>query len=254
MKATDLVFLHSGLIGLGKLEGATPTITQAFAEVLSQGILLIPTFTYSWCNGQEFDPCATQCGPDVGGYSQAAWKDPRFRRSCDPNFSVAALTNASNQAEVEAILTVGNSCFGKGSVFDHMYAATQKRDGFIILLGGAHSDEVLRTTFIHYLEEKCSVPSRYLKEFTDPKDRSRHVRQLVRFTSLDEYRAVTGRPQAPYTFPIRSDYSRLGRDLLQRGMVVRKNFGYSQTRMVRVREFCDFVEQQLKKSPDYFVR
>ena len=79
------------MIGLGQLENGLDTITEAFEEVLSEGLLVIPTFTYSWCEGKDFDPLTTQCPNSVGGYSQKVWQDKRFVRSADPNFSVAAL-------------------------------------------------------------------------------------------------------------------------------------------------------------------
>ena len=46
----SLVWLHSGLVGLGMLKGGVETITEAFSRVLPQGALVIPSFTYSWCN------------------------------------------------------------------------------------------------------------------------------------------------------------------------------------------------------------
>ena len=254
LKKTDLVFLHSGLIGLGKLEGDLSIITDAFAEVLSEGILVIPAFTYSWCNGQAFDPLKTECPNDVGGYSQQAWKDKRLMRSSDPNFSVAILQNTYNKKDIQAILDIGNSCFGSRSVFDHMYQLSKERNGYVILLGGAHSDCVFRTTFIHYVEEAVGVPNRYLKRFYDPLDPSRYVQQLVRFVSAEEYQTVTGKDHAPYTFPVVSDYSLLGNDLLKENMVAQARFGYSTTRMVAIRPLCDLIEKKLRQSPDYFVK
>jgi aminoglycoside N3'-acetyltransferase len=190
----------------------------------------------------------------VGGYSQQAWKDKRFSRSQDPNFSVAVLQNSHNKEAVNTILDIGNSCFGVRSVFDHMYHLSQERDGRIILLGGAHSDCVFRTTFIHYVEEAVGVPSRYLKKFYDPQDPQKYVQQLARFVSAEEYQAVTGKDNAPYVFPVVSDYTALGNDLINENLVTQVRFGYSTTRMVSIRPFCDLIKKKLKESPDYFVK
>jgi aminoglycoside N3'-acetyltransferase len=254
LKKNDLVFLHSGLIGLGKIDGGISVITDAFAEVLLEGVLVVPSFTYSWCNNQAFDPLRTECPNDVGGYSQQAWKDNRFIRSGDPNFSVAILQNAYNEEAVQTILNIGNSCFGVQSVFDHMYQITKERNGYIILLGGAHSDCVFRTTFIHYVEEQVGVLSRYLKKFYDPSNSKKYVQQLVRFVSMEEYQTVTGKDSAPYVFPVVSDYSYLGNDLLAENLVTQVRFGYSTTRMVSIRPFCDFIEKKIRMNPDYFVK
>ena len=245
--------MHSGVIGLGRLDGGFDTITEAFAEVLSEGLLVIPSFTYSWCKNEPFDPAATECPKEVGSYAQAAWKDQRFVRSKDPNFAVAALKNQFNQSLIEQMLDIGSSCFGKRSVFDHMYKIAKRRNGHVLLLGGAHSDAVFRTTFIHYVEESVGVPSRYLKRFHDPANHHKYVEQLCRFISLEEYQAVTGKTKCHYSLPIISDYSLLGEDLIKENLIIRKPFGYSETRTVPLKAFCDFIEGRLKQNPDYFV-
>ena len=42
-----LVWLHSGVIGMGVVKGGVETMTNAFEKVLASGALVIPTFTYS---------------------------------------------------------------------------------------------------------------------------------------------------------------------------------------------------------------
>jgi len=253
IKKNDLVFMHSGITGLGRLEQGLETITAAWQEVLPEGLLVIPTFTYSWCEGKPFDPLVSECPASVGSYSQHVWKDPRFVRSSDPNFSVAALKNALNGKIIEKMFKTGRSCFGTNSVFDHMVQLALDRDAYIMLLGGAHSDCVFRTTFIHHVEEKVGVPNRYLKKFYHPENKNDYVEQLVRFFSFEEYRQATGREDAAYDFPIRPDYALLGEDLIKDHLVVSKPLAYSRTRMVPLRAFCDYVERKLKDIPDYFV-
>jgi aminoglycoside 3-N-acetyltransferase len=255
LKKNDLVFMHSGVIGLGLLEGGLDTITEAFLEVLSEGLLVIPTFTYSWCNGESYDPLKTECSPEkVGNYSQNAWKDSRFIRSSNPNFSVAALKNAHNLSMIKRVFDIGDSCFGRESVFDHMYQLTEEMDGYILLLGGAHSDAVFRTAFMHYAEEKVGVPSRYLKRFYNPDNSDEYVDQLARFMTEKEFKAVTGGNTDNYSFPIVSDYSLIGRELTKEGIIRNKTFGYSETRMVSIKIFCDFYEKKIIEYPDCCVQ
>ena len=57
------------------------------------------------------------------------------------------------------------------------------------MLGGAHDDAVFRTTFLHYIEEKISVPYRYKKKFYSPIDSSQYITDVgffLRKKSLDE--------------------------------------------------------------------
>ena len=80
IESDSLVWLHSGIIGMGLLEGGIDTITNAFEKVCYEGALAIPTFTYSWCNLEHFNPETSEC-PDVGAYAEKAWKDKRFIRN-----------------------------------------------------------------------------------------------------------------------------------------------------------------------------
>jgi aminoglycoside N3'-acetyltransferase len=249
---SDIVFLHSGLIGLGMLEGGPDIITEAFDEVLKEGALIIPTFSYSWCKGEPFDAAKSEC-LDMGSYAKDAWKKKRFWRSDNPNFSVAALENSCNRRLIERLFQCKNTCFGRESVFDNIYNACGNRNGHILLLGGAHNDVVFRCTFIHYVEEKVGVPYRYIKRFFDPLDDSRYVEQLVRFLSRDEYISVKGKDDNTYTFPIEDTYRKLGEDLRKNGIIRIRPFAYSQSRMASIRRFCDFLEQNIRQDPNYIL-
>lgn len=245
--------MHSSLIGLGQLDGGINAITEAFLEVLPEGLLVIPSFTYSWCKKEPFDPRKTECPPDIGVYGRHALGDNRFVRSCDPNFAVAALRSGKNDKLIKRVLNIGKSCFGKKSVFDHMHQMARELNGYVLLLGGAHSDSVFRSTFIHYVEEKAKVPSRYLKKFYNPLDPRDYVEQLVRFISLEEYQQVNGTTLCPYRLPIKSDYARIGEDLIKEKIVIIRPYGYSQSRMVPINEFCDFLNDKFIQNPDYCV-
>ena len=252
LEKNDFVFLHSGLIGLGLIEGGVDIITAAFDEVLSQGILIIPTFSYSWCKGEPFGPLKTEC-LDMGTYASQAWKDERFVRSSNPNFSVAALQNRHNSEIIKRLFNTAPTCFGIGSVFDNMYRLSHTLDGYIILLGGAHNDVIFRTTFIHYIEEKLCAPSRYLKKFTNRANNKEYVLQLVRFLTSEEYIKIRGEATDRYNFPVKNDYTLLGKDLIKNSLIKIKPFGYSKTRVVAIKDFCDFLEKKLKDDPDYCV-
>ncbi len=221
-----------------------------FDAVLSEGILVIPTFTYSWCKKEPYVSTITEC-PDMGGYAKDAWKSPRFRRSSNPNFSVAALQNDVNQTIIARLFDVQPTCFGSGSVFDNMYKLSSQRNGYIMLLGGAHNDVVFRTTFIHYVEEKVGVPYRFVKKFYNPSNASESIDNYVRFLTRDEYLRVHKDTSVRYQFPIKDDYTLLGKDLIAAGLLISKPFAYSQTRMVHIGKFCDFLETKIRADKNY---
>ena len=250
-----LVWLHSGVIGMGVVKGGIETITNAFEKVLYNGALVIPTFTYSWCNGDFFDSNRSEC-PDVGAFAQDAWKDDRFIRNNNPNFSVAAMDNTDDGIVKNEICDASTSstCFGKGSVFEKMWQISLDRPGYILLLGGAHNDVVFRTTFLHMVEEKVGIPYRYNKIFYNPKDENDKVDQYVRYLSKEEYQLQNDNlPPANFEFPIISKYYKLGQDVQNDGLLVKKNFAYSISRMVPINRFCTWLTSKIEKEPNYLL-
>ena len=253
LKSGDMVFLHSGLRGLGFLQGGLDTLTEAFLEVLGDGVLVCPAFSYSWSRGEPFDPASTAC-PGMGVYAEHVWQSPRFARTRDPNFSVSLSLAPGNRDLVERLSDISSSCLGEGSVFDNMYRESAQRDGYILLLGGAHDDVVFRTTFVHYAEELKGAPYRFRKRFHAP-DGDGYVDQLVRFFSEEEYRAERGgEPPSHYSFPIGAKYARLGEDLQEQPWFRQVPFAYSVSRMAALRPFCSMLMEKIGADPDYLLK
>ena len=254
LESNALVWLHSGVMGLGLLKNGIKTITNVFDNILSDGALVIPTFSYSWCNGEHYDPLTTECW-NMGVYAKDAWKDQRFKRSNNPNFSVSVMDNTVNQQVRNALLSDGTegTCFGKNSSFHNMYLLSKDRPGYIILLGGAHNDVVFRTTFLHMIEEEIGVPYRYIKKFKDVNNPDNYVEQYVRYLSEEEYLEVNKKPPPiHYKFPIEPKYKQLGIDLKKESLIKIVKFGYSETRMVPIYSFCKLLQEKLKNNPEYF--
>ena len=136
VKKRDIVFLFSAVWGLGALENGLDTITEAFDEVLPEGLLVVPTFSYSWCKNEDFSPERTPC-PDMGVYADSVWKDPNFIRTNQPNFSVCFLKNNFNGNLIKELKEVDQTCFGPGSIFGKLNKKFTNRSAHILLLGGA---------------------------------------------------------------------------------------------------------------------
>ena len=255
IEKNSLIWLHTSITGLGILKGGLNLITNAFDEILSDGALVVPTFTYSWCFNETFDPLNTPC-KKMGSYASQAWRDKRFVRNNNPNFSVAITDNTKNKIIQKSILKneTALSCFGKGSAFHNMYDLSKKMPSYIILLGGAHDDVVFRTTFLHYIEEDIGVPYRYSKKFFNPINKLEHVSQYVRFISKNEYINVIGKqPPQKYNFPIIAKYKSLGSDLINENILTSKNYGYSKTRIVTMNKFCDWLKLKLSNDKEYLM-
>ena len=157
LKTGQTVFSHSniGFFGI-PAEGnnrkiADRTVLEAFLEVLGDaGTLVVPTFSYSFCKGEVFDPDATPSA--CGAWSEYIRTRPDAHRSLEPIFSVAAIGRLAEQLTTD----VSSECFGSGSFWERFL----KEDGIICNL-----NVWVISTFIHYVEKQLGVPYRYDKIF-----------------------------------------------------------------------------------------
>jgi aminopeptidase-like protein/aminoglycoside N3'-acetyltransferase len=171
MRRGDVVFSHSNIGYFGLLEeGRTPqavfsTILGAFQDVLGpEGTLVVPTFTYSFCRQQMFDPNHTPS--TCGAFTEMLRQLPASRRSRDPIFSVAAVGARADELTRDVPL----ECFGPGSFWDQFL----QLNGLVCNLNCDAG-----STFIHHVERQFRVPYRYDKLFTGQMIESGQVRKTA---------------------------------------------------------------------------
>ena len=161
----DTVMLHVDLEALGALAGAATAgdaysvVVDAVREVIGNGgTIVVPTYTFSFCRREEFDPARTPTagGPwsPSAGFLEYFRTLPGVRRSRDPIHSVAALGERAEELVEDAPPT----CFGEGSVFERLVEAGAK----VCMLGLPLEEATIR----HHFEESAGVPFRYRKLFT----------------------------------------------------------------------------------------
>ncbi|HET7602044.1 MAG TPA: DUF4910 domain-containing protein [Gemmatimonadales bacterium] len=161
LRTRDVLFLHVNLAALG-LDDDAPTAAAVLAGVQNvlgpDGTILVPTYTFSFCRQEAFDPATT---PTAGGpWSPSAGFLEYFRalpgavRSADPIHSVAGLGPAARPL----LSNIAPTCFGAGSVF----ARLVEQDALICMLGLDLDEATVR----HHTEEVVGVPFRYRKLFT----------------------------------------------------------------------------------------
>jgi len=252
IQSDDLVFMFSGVFGLGRLENGLDTIEEAIEKALPRGILIVPTFSYSWSQGEVFN-INTPC-PEMGSFSNYVLGLKNYRRTNNPSFSVAIRENSYNKDVINDLLNVGDDCFDDNSIFGKVvqYSKT-KRAWVLLLLGGAFNDVKYRSTFIHYAQQKVGVPHRYIKPFYAPDGGKRCVTQLARYLSREEYVRDSSNEYLKFNYPVEENYYQYGEDLEAAGLLIQKDFGYYPTRMVSVEESVNFYLNMIKKNPFYCI-
>ncbi len=158
LKNSDDVFIHSNLGFFGVCEGVKSAdgLSKLFYEAIvkiigASGTIIVPTFTYSGCKGEDFDPAATQ--HKMGMFSNYIMNLPSSIRSLDCNFSIAAVGGRSEYYTSN----VTENSFDENSFFGRMYLKNCKILNFNFDAG---------TTYVHFVEKKLNVPYRYDKKFS----------------------------------------------------------------------------------------
>lgn len=145
-----------------KAAGAVPKTFAAYMDniidalqnlVGREGTLLLPTFTWKFCKGQEWDYDNTL--GETGALSNYALSREDFKRTRHPIYSFAVWGK-----DQELLVNIENKdSFGVDSPFSYLH----KKGHFNISFGAPEF-----FTFTHYVEQCNNVDYRYEKFFTAP--------------------------------------------------------------------------------------
>ena len=155
VRSGNTLFVHANIAAFGKLimydrNTVLQTMLDVFTTALGkEGTLIMPTFTYSFCNKEPFDVLRSKS--TVGSLTEFFRTRPDVVRTKHPIFSVALW--GKNAQEFSH---VGKDSFDEHSIFAHLHAAR----GMIVFLGVP-----FWTTFIHHIEELHGIPYRFIKQF-----------------------------------------------------------------------------------------
>ena len=165
LKSGDTLLMHSDIFRTGFPEGfdfkeknLCKIIYDLLFEVIGDtGTLVVPTFTYSFCKGEIFDPINTRS--DVGAFSNWLMSQKGARRNHDPNFSFCILGKNTNFI----FANTNNNSFDP---YFSVYANLQKINCKYIAWGFSSNDKFNALTSIHFAEQQINSPHRYNKIFT----------------------------------------------------------------------------------------
>lgn len=183
IKKGDLVMGHFDFKVLGKIgdiknkdEFYNTVLSTILSVIGNEGALIIPAYSYSFCNGQVFDIKNTK--PTIGYLAEFAFKKYKENvvlnlgraiiRSDDPIFSCIGFGNKAKLI----LKDLETACFGDNSVFGRLYKYNAKLIGFGFPFA---------VTYMHFVERRYSelkepLKYRFNKEFKGKKiDEDNHV-------------------------------------------------------------------------------
>lgn len=144
------VLMHSSMKSIGPVDGGADTVLDALSDYMKDGLLVLPTHTWSYINGDN-PRFSVEASPScVGILTELFRKRPGVIRSLHPTHSVAALGREAADF-VEGAERYDTPCHREspwGKLLD--------RNAVILLVGV----DLKRNTFIHGIEEWMDIPGR----------------------------------------------------------------------------------------------
>lgn len=153
----DVLFIHTALsFGTPNPQLKKKQILQAILDVidaLNVKTVCMPTFTFSFCNGENYDVSAS--ASHMGVLNEYFRKQPDVIRSIDPLMSVAL-----KGEEKYLVENIGHASCGADSTYDMLH---RRGKGVKFLMLGAKIGDCM--TYMHYMEWLFSVDYRYERAF-----------------------------------------------------------------------------------------
>lgn len=228
--------MHTNIGFFGRMENANSAdaLCEGFFNALKEtvgedGTIVVPTFSYSFCHQEEYNPqtTVTTCGM----FSEYVRRQPEVIRSLDPNFSIAAF---GSKAEYYTSNPTHES-FGKGSFWERLL----ENKGKIVCM-----NMDCGSTFVHYIENCNQVPYRYNKAFNGTlidyegnQKRDYFVHYVYGYENPED---------GPF-FP------RLNEKYHEAGLCVEAKLGKGVMLSMKSEEYFEFITETLKKEPRFLT-
>ncbi|WP_042199595.1 AAC(3) family N-acetyltransferase [Paenibacillus camerounensis] len=148
------LLVHSSLKSIGPVEGGADTVLNVLSEYMQDGLLVLPTHTWSYINAANPRFTVQDSPSCVGVLPELFRKRPGVVRSWHPTHSVAALGRDAED------FTAGDHRWDTPCARGSAYGKLLDRKAEIMLLGV----DLRRNTFIHGIEEWLDIPGRMTDE------------------------------------------------------------------------------------------
>jgi len=153
----EILYMHTALsFGIPNPAMKKNELLQALLETISElkvKTLVVPTFTFSFCNGVDYDVVNSKS--KMGVLNEYVRKQPDAIRSLDPLMSVSLIGEDKDLAE-----GIGHISIGKDSTFDKLHYRNNVK---FLFLGTGLGDCF---TYMHYIEAFVNSHYRYNRDFT----------------------------------------------------------------------------------------
>ncbi|WP_238652686.1 AAC(3) family N-acetyltransferase [Paenibacillus piscarius] len=227
---TGTLLVHSSFKSIGEVDGGAETVLDALSDYMKEGLLVLPTHTWSYIDAQNPRFSVMESPSCIGILPELFRRRPGVIRSWHPTHSVAALGADA------ASFTAGDECWDTPCARGSVYGKLLDREAQIMLLGV----DLRRNTFIHGIEEWVDIPGR----MTDGHE------ALYTVTPGGEELAVPSRRHCGLSWS--EHFWKVETVLEQGGALSRGRFGDAGVMLCSAVETTRILSAMLRADPDLF--
>ncbi|WP_019913343.1 AAC(3) family N-acetyltransferase [Paenibacillus sp. HW567] len=224
------LLVHSSLKSIGEVQGGADTVLDVLSGYMKEGLLVLPTHTWSYINADNPRFSVLESPSCVGILPELFRKRPGVIRSWHPTHSVAALGDDA------AEFTSGGGRWDTPCARGSVYGKLLDRRADIMLLGV----DLRRNTFIHGIEEWLDIPGR----MTDDHE------QLYTLTPEGEELLVPSRRHSGLSWS--QHFWKVEKVLEEGGALRRGSFGDAAVMLCGTVETTEMLSRMLTADPDLF--
>lgn len=231
----DVLYIHSSLnFGIPNTNLKKKELLSALLNVilsLNINTIIFPTYTFSFCNGQDFD--IQNSKTSMGILNDFVRQNNNAIRSHDP-----LMSNVLIGEHKEFVSNIGKNSCGENSTFDLLHKTNLKVK---FLFFGAIIGDCF--TYMHYIEERVKAPYRYNKLFSGNIINNGIIKKED-FNLFVRYGNV---------FPGPGSYI-YENILIEKGIAKKVKFGNSFISLVDEKGAYDMYVKLITQYPSFFIR
>lgn len=230
----ETLFIHSDVMFGKPAEGfRKKEYLNALYQILSAlGVenVVVPTFTYSFCNGEDYDVANSRTS--MGAFNEYIRKQGGRYRTDDPLLSVSVPESLEQEFK-----HVSDHSLGAGSALDIIH----RMDGVKFLFFGAEMADCF--TYVHYVEKMMDVPYRFDMPFEGtiiyPNGERKLRRQVI-------HTQCTGAK-----LPQKYDY--FENEMEEKGYLVKRRIGNRYIACLSEKDAYREISEHIRKDINYFL-
>ncbi len=233
-KDCETLFIHSDIMFGIPAKGfrRTELLESLYQAIVSLNVpnVIIPTFTYSFCNHEDYDVLNSKTS--MGSFNEYYRKKENRYRTHDPLLSLSVPENLKPLFQ-----NVGEHSLGKGSGLDIVH---QMKNVKFLFLG---ADMANCFTYVHYVEKMLDVPYRFDMPFEGK--------------TIDENGMALRRTQYIHTqcagvlLPERYDY--FENDLINKGKLKKSQYGDKFISCISEKDAYEEIVHHIEENKFYFL-